>query len=130
MNRSPARLFGAIRVLVTLHVLLIFGQPVFAGLYLSGDYDMLSLHAQAANYVSYLSYLQLLATLVLGLLKGPRWPFFASLLLTAGETAQYFAGMAGALDLHIPLGVALVAAAALMTVGIWRQPESDGEAAS
>jgi hypothetical protein len=124
LSVRASRLLGAVRVLITIHALLIFGQPVFAGLYLSGDYDSLALHAAGANYVSYLSYLQVLVTLALWITRGPRWPFVASVLLTAGETAQYFAGLAGALDLHIPLGVALVASATVTTVAVWRPQET------
>ena len=51
---------------------------------------------------------------------GTRWPFWASLLLALGETGQFFAGRSGALDLHVPLGVALVTLATIMLVGIWR----------
>lgn len=124
LSRRAARVLDLLRVLISLHVVLIFGQPVFAGLYLSGDYDSLNLHALGADLVSYLSYLQLLVALVLWLVKGPRWLFAASLLLTLGETAQYFAGLAGALDLHLPLGVALITGAALLTVAAWRPQSS------
>nr|WP_221471464.1 hypothetical protein [Amycolatopsis umgeniensis] len=108
------------RVLVSAHAVAIIGQPVFAGGYLGGDYDMLWLHKWGADAVSYLAYAQILAALVLWLVRGPRWLFWVSLLLAAGETAQYLAGMAGALDLHIPLGVALVTGVVLTTIGIWR----------
>ncbi|KZB88513.1 hypothetical protein AVL48_00015 [Amycolatopsis regifaucium] len=108
------------RVLVSAHTVAIIGQPVFAGGYLGGDYDMLGLHRVGADAVSFLAYAQILAALVLWLVRGPRWLFWVSLLLAAGETAQYFAGMDGALDLHIPLGVALVAGMVLTTVALWR----------
>lgn len=108
------------RVLVSAHAVAIIGQPVFAGGYLGGDYDMLWLHRWGADAVSYLAYAQILAALVLWLVRGPRWLFWVSLLLAAGETAQYLAGMAGALDLHIPLGVALVTGVVLTTIAVWR----------
>ncbi|MGO1055251.1 hypothetical protein [Crossiella sp. CA198] len=108
------------RVLVSAHTVAIIGQPVFAGGYLAGDYDMLWLHRWGADAVSYLGYAQLLAALVLWLARGPRWLFWVSLLIALGETGQYFAGMAGALDLHLPLGVALVTAMALTTIAVWR----------
>ncbi|MEU3625416.1 hypothetical protein BS329_30920 [Amycolatopsis coloradensis] len=108
------------RVLVSAHAVAIIGQPVFAGGYLGGDYDMLWLHRWGADAVSYLAYAQILAALVLWLVRGPRWLFWISLLLAAGETAQYLAGMAGALDLHVPLGVALVTGVVLTTIAVWR----------
>ncbi len=108
------------RVLVSAHAVAIIGQPIFAGGYLGGDYDMLSLHRMGADAVSFLAYAQILAALALWLVRGPRWLFWVSLLLAAGETAQYFAGTDGALDLHIPLGVALVVGTALATIAVWR----------
>ncbi|SMC48741.1 hypothetical protein [Kibdelosporangium aridum] len=108
------------RVLVSAHAVAIIGQPVFAGGYLGGDYDMLWLHRWGADAVSFLAYAQVVAALVLWLKRGSRWVFGVSLLIAAGETAQYFAGLAGALDLHIPLGVALVTGMVLTTIGIWR----------
>ncbi len=108
------------RALVSVHTVAIIGQPVFAGGYLGGDYDMLWLHRWGADAVSFLAYAQILAALALWLVRGPRWLFWVSLLLAAGETAQYFAGLAGALDLHIPLGVALVTGMALTAIAVWR----------
>ena len=115
---------GVVRGFVTVHAVAIFGQPVFAGRYLIGDYDMLALHVFGADLVSYLGLAQLVPTALLWRRGGPRWPFWASLLLSLGETGQYFAGMAGALDLHVPLGVALITGASLMLVAIWRTGES------
>lgn len=108
------------RVLVSAHAVAIIGQPVFAGGYLGGDYDMLWPHRWGADVASYLGLAQVLAGLVLWLAHGPRWVFWAGLLLSAGEGVQYVAGLGGALALHIPLGVALVTAAVLMTIAVWR----------
>jgi hypothetical protein len=119
-RRPAAGWLLANRVLVSVHAVAITGQPVFAGGYLSGDYDMIWPHRWGADVVSVLGYAQVLAALVLWLVRGPRWLLWASVLIAAGETAQYFAGLAGALDLHIPLGVALVTAMALTTVAVWR----------
>ncbi|WP_020669125.1 hypothetical protein [Amycolatopsis nigrescens] len=119
--RVPGRrLLGVVRGFITVHVVAIFAQPVFAGSYLVGDYDMLALHALGADLVSYLGLAQLVPTALLWRRGGPRWPFWASLVLILGETGQYFAGLAGALDLHVPLGVALVTCASIMLFAIWR----------
>ncbi|WP_410643302.1 hypothetical protein [Amycolatopsis sp. lyj-346] len=56
---------------------------------------------------------------------GMRWPFWASLLLFLGESGQYFAGVSGALDLHVPLGVVLATCAAITLAGIWRTAGSE-----
>jgi hypothetical protein len=119
-SRSATRALLVNRVLVSAHAVAIIGQPVFAGGYLGGDYDMIWPHRWGADVVSYLGYAQVLAALVLWLVRGPRWLFGVSVLIAAGETGQYFAGLAGALDLHVPLGVALVTAMMLTTVAVWR----------
>lgn len=127
-EEAPARLpgravLGVVRGFVTVHAVAIFAQPVFAGSYLIGDYDMLALHAFGADLVFYLGLAQLVPSALLWWRGGTRWPFWASLLLALGETGQYSAGLAGALDLHVPLGVALVTLASIMVFAIWRTGE-------
>jgi hypothetical protein len=112
-----------VRAIAAVHVVAIFAQPVFAGRYLVGDYDMLAVHALGADLVFFLGLVQLTAALVLWWRGGVRWPAGVSLLLALGETGQYFAGLAGALDLHFPLGVALVTLATIMLVALSR-PQS------
>lgn len=123
--RLPGRtLLGVTRGFVTMHAVLIFGQPVLAGRYLTGDYDMLALHALGADLVFYIALAQLIPTALLWKRAGVRWPFWASLLLVVGETGQYFAGLSGVLDVHVPLGVALAALASVVVVAVWRNGES------
>lgn len=120
-RRVPGRwALAVMRAIATVHVVAIFAQPVSAGRYLIGDYDMLSLHALGADLVFYLGLVQLVAALVLWRRAGVRWPSGVSLLLALGETGQYFAGLAGSLDLHVPLGVALITLAAITLVALSR----------
>lgn len=119
-RRRTANTLLTLRVITSVHVVVTFGQSVFAGSYLSGDYDMLARHALGADVVTSLGYVQLAVAIVLWILGGPRWPAVATVLLVGAETGQYFAGMAGALDLHIPLGVAIMAGALLTGVTLWR----------
>jgi hypothetical protein len=113
-------LLRVLRWCVTVHTVAIFAQPVFAGHYMVGDYDMLAVHRLGADLVTYLGMTQVVLSALLWWRDGTRWPFWASLLLFLGESGQYFAGVAGALDLHVPLGVALATAASIMLVRIWR----------
>ena len=53
-----------LRAVVSAHVLAIFGQPVFAGMYLSGDYDALRWHAVNADVVTSVGYVQLVVAIV------------------------------------------------------------------
>ncbi|KDN20107.1 hypothetical protein DV20_21705 [Amycolatopsis rifamycinica] len=100
----------------------IAGQPVFAGVYLSGDYDGLRLHATGADVVTSLGYLQLIAAIVVWARLRRAWPFLATAAVVAAETVQYFAGLDGALWLHLPLGVLTVAGLVTLVVALWRRP--------
>lgn len=124
-RKAPPRprgrvVLGVLRGIVTVHTIAIFTQPVLAGRYLIGDYDMLALHTFGADLVTYLGVAQVVVSALLWWRGGTRWPFWASLLLFLGVSGQYFVGVSGALDLHVPLGVALAVFASIMLVAIWR----------
>ncbi|GAA1696869.1 hypothetical protein GCM10009745_48730 [Kribbella yunnanensis] len=108
--------------MVTVHVVAIFGQPVFAGVYLSGDYDGLRWHSLGADTVTFIGYLQLIVAIVVWVRLRRAWPFIGTAALVAAETIQYFAGLDGALWLHLPLGVLTIAALVVLFVAVWRQP--------
>jgi hypothetical protein len=111
-----------LRGVVSAHLVAICAQPVFAGVYLSGDFDGLSLHAAGADVVTSIGYLQVIVAVVVWVRLRQVWPFAASLAVVAAETVQYFAGLDGALWLHIPLGVMTVAAVVMLFVTVWRRP--------
>jgi len=114
----------ALRVTAAVHLVAIAGQPVFAGVYLSGDYDGLRLHAAGADVVTSLGYLQLVVALAVVVRVRLRlaWPLLATAAVAAAETVQYFAGLDGALWLHLPLGVLTVAGLVTLVVALWRRP--------
>ncbi|WP_225439672.1 hypothetical protein [Amycolatopsis eburnea] len=111
-----------LRAVAAGHVVAIAGQPVFAGVYLSGDYDALRLHATGADVVTSLAYLQLVVAVVVWVRLRRAWPFFATTAVAAAETVQYFAGLDGALWLHLPLGVLTVAGLVVLVAAVWRRP--------
>ena len=117
---SPAG--WVLRAVVSAHAVAIFGQPVFAGVYLSGDYEGLRLHAAGADAVTSIGYLQLIAAIVVWARLRQARPFLATLALVAAETVQYFAGLDGALWLHIPLGVMTVVALVVLFIAVWGRP--------
>ncbi|MFF4772003.1 hypothetical protein ACFY05_04020 [Microtetraspora fusca] len=111
-----------LRAVVSAHVVAIVGQPVFAGVYLSGDYDSLGWHAAGANAVTSIGYLQVIAAIIVWIRLRQVWPFVTTLGVVAAETVQYFAGLAGALWLHIPLGVMTIVALVVQFIDVWRRP--------
>lgn len=112
--------FAVLRVIAAAHAVAVFGQAVFAGRYLSGDYDMLGVHATVADVVAFLGLAQLACAVVLWWRGGLRWPTWMSLLVVLGEIGQYLAGQASALDLHVPLGVVLAILTTILLVALWR----------
>ncbi|MEO3876092.1 hypothetical protein ABGB18_45620 [Nonomuraea sp. B12E4] len=117
-----------LRAVVSAHVVAIVGQPVFAGVYLTGDYDSLRWHAVGADVVTSLGYLQVIAAIMVWVRLRHPWPFLATMAVVAAETVQYFAGLDGALWLHIPVGVMTIAALVVLFIAVWRQPLPKREA--
>jgi hypothetical protein len=111
-----------LRAIATVLLMAGFGQPAFAGVYLSGDFDGLAWHVAGADLMSYLSIGQVGAAVAVWIRVRRAWPLWASLGLAAGVTAQYVAGMEGALWLHLPLGVALIAGIAGTFTALWLRP--------
>ncbi|WP_202638027.1 hypothetical protein [Bailinhaonella thermotolerans] len=116
------------RAAVTAHAAAIIGQPVFAGVYLTGDFDALRWHATGADVVTSIGYAQLVAAVAVWVRLRRAEPFLATLAVVAAETAQYFAGLEGALWLHVPLGVMTVAALVVQFIAVWLRPLARREA--
>ncbi|MGB3306839.1 MAG: hypothetical protein WBA63_11690 [Thermomicrobiales bacterium] len=108
------------RVLVTIQVIQLFNQSVFAGQFLSGDFGALKSHRDHAIFALITMIVIALAAL---LLKWPGggtlWPFAASAGLSFLIYVQIELGYMRSLALHIPLGVAIIVAASFMTVWSW-----------
>jgi hypothetical protein len=75
-----------------------------------------------ADSLSFISIAQVGAAVAVWIRVRRAWPFWASLALMLGGVAQYFAGMDGALWLHLPLGVALIAGITVVTAALWMRP--------
>ncbi|WP_173530234.1 hypothetical protein [Nonomuraea antri] len=110
------------RAVVSAHTVAIAAQPVFAGVYLTGDFDSLRRHAIGADVTTSIGYLQLIVAIVLWVRLRRAWPFLATAGVVAAENVQYFAGLDGALWLHVPLGVMSVAAVVVQFISVWRRP--------
>ncbi|WP_245764757.1 hypothetical protein [Nonomuraea jiangxiensis] len=109
-----------LRVLSTLHLAGVLGQAALAGLFVTGDVDLLAWHRNNGAVTHMLLYLQLLAAILLwrpG--RGPLWPALAGLGLVVAETTQITLGQARILQLHFPLGMAIFGLSALFTAWTW-----------
>ncbi|MEW2490703.1 hypothetical protein [Streptomyces sp. NPDC048411] len=110
------------RAAVTIHTVAAFGQPVFAGVYLTGEIGGLDWHAQGANLVFSLGLLQAAVGGAASRRMRRLWPLAVSVLIFAAETGQYTAGLSGLLWVHIPLGVMIIAALAVLSAAVWVRP--------
>lgn len=122
-GRRPPRpgLLALLRVVVTVHALAVFAQPVLAGQFLSGNFDMVAVHGGVAILIQLFGVLQLPAAVLLrwpG--RGPLWPIGASVLLVLAEALQIGFGYARLLNLHVPLGVSIVSGMLLLLIWVWR----------
>ena len=122
VSRRTRPVEWAFRFVVSAHVVAIVGQPVFAGVYLTGDFDSLRWHAVGADVVTSIGYLQVILAVVVWVRLRRAGPFLATVAVVAAETVQYVAGLDGALWLHIPLGVMTVAALVVQFVAVWWRP--------
>ncbi|MFF7789815.1 hypothetical protein [Streptomyces sp. NPDC007991] len=119
----PSGLAGLLfRAAVTVHTVAAFGQPVFAGVYLTGEIGGLDWHARGADVVFSLGLLQAVAGAAAWARTRRLWPTAVSVLIVAAETGQYMAGLSGLLWVHLPLGVMIIAALAVLSAAVWVRP--------
>ncbi|WSQ08613.1 hypothetical protein OG604_13000 [Streptomyces sp. NBC_01231] len=101
-------------------LLLTLAQPVLAGMFITGDTDLLDVHALNATLVSVMSWLTVAAAVTLWRPGGgPAWPIGLTLLIAGLVEAQSGFGYARQLSLHIPLGVSLVAGLTAQTYWVF-----------
>ncbi|MGW0333142.1 hypothetical protein ACWD0J_14940 [Streptomyces sp. NPDC003011] len=110
----------ALRGCTCVLLLLTLAQPVLAGMFVTGDTDLLDLHALNATLVSVMSWLTVAAAVTLWRPGGgPVWPAGLTLVIAGLVEAQSGFGYARQLALHIPLGVALVAGLTAQTYWVF-----------
>ncbi|HEU4540750.1 MAG TPA: hypothetical protein VFR23_06445 [Jiangellaceae bacterium] len=109
-----------LRVLVLLTAVLVFLQPVWAGLFVTGNVGMLGLHSAGHIFISLMLLLQIVAAvLVWRPGGGPSWPVWTSigLFLLVGVQAGF--GFARVLAVHIPVGVLTFGLTVAMLIAAW-----------
>ncbi|GAA4549329.1 hypothetical protein [Pseudonocardia xishanensis] len=116
----PRATLWLLRILLTVHVLAVLGQPVLAGLFLSGDVDAIAVHGAVGSALAAVGLLLVGAALlhVLGG-RGRLWILPVTVALFLAEGLQIGFGFAGLLNLHIPLGVLIVTGSILLAAWAW-----------
>ena len=121
LGRGPGWIGWPLRSVAVLHLFGVLAQAVFAGLFVTGDVDMLAWHRTNGGFTHVTLYLQLVASILLWRpARGPAWPALAAAGLVAAETLQVVAGQERVLAVHFPLGMAVFGATTVLTVLVWR----------
>jgi hypothetical protein len=106
-----------LRAALTVEALTAVAQPLLAGRYLSGDFDALLVHAANAGLVLFANMAAFAAAVLYWLAgRGTGWPALTLAGLFVTVIAQIAVGALRLLAIHIPLGVAIVAAAIALAV--------------
>jgi hypothetical protein len=108
------------RFLLTGHLVAVLAQPVLAGRYLTGDVDAIEVHGLVGSLLSLVA-MALIAGAAGYVLagRGRLWVFPVMVLLFLAEGLQIGAGHSRELQVHVPLGVAIVVAAVLLAAWVW-----------
>ncbi|GAA2756726.1 hypothetical protein [Actinopolymorpha rutila] len=118
---GPRATLWLLRLVALVHAGLVVGQPVLAGIYLSGRFDALATHSLNAGLVILACMVQFGAALVYvwpG--RGRGWPALVTAMLFFAEGIQTGMGYAGKLAVHVPLGVAVVTTQVVLVVWLFR----------
>lgn len=118
--RVPGWAAWLLRVLTLLTAVLVLLQPVWAGLFVTGNVGMLGLHSAGHIFISLALLVQMVAAvLVWRPGRGPAWPIWTTvgMFLLVGMQAGF--GYARMLSLHIPLGVFTFGLAVAMLIAAW-----------
>jgi hypothetical protein len=103
----------------TAHLVLVLAQPVLAGMFLTGDVDAIAVHSAIGTALGLVELVLLAATVAYVVRRGRLWVLPAAVLLFLAVGFQIAMGYTRALQVHIPLGVAIVTAAVLLAIWVW-----------
>lgn len=116
-GRSGQAIVWALRIALALLMLALFAQVALAGLFITGDVDMLKAHSENSN--TGIATLDLFVLLFAILLRwpgrGPVGPMWVSILLVVLLEVQAGLGFLRLVAWHIPFGVAVIVVAAVFT---------------
>jgi hypothetical protein len=120
-NRTVSWTRWLLRVTVTIEAILAIAQPIFIGAFLQGNYSALTWHKTNATLVGAAAFAMTVAAVLHwrpG--RGPGWMALACVAVAAAIVVQIVFGYSRTLAIHIPLGVLVVTASALLLVRSWR----------
>jgi hypothetical protein len=119
-TRRPRVTLWTLRVLFSVHLVAVLAQPVLAGRYLTGDVDAIKAHGLIGSLLALVA-----MSLIAGALayvvggRGQLWVLPVTVLVFLAEGFQIGMGYSRQLQVHVPLGVAIVVTAVLLAAWIW-----------
>jgi hypothetical protein len=125
--RRPRVTLWLLRTVLTVHVVAVLGQPIWAGMFLTGDLDAITVHAAIGSALAAWDLLVIGAAIAYALAARARvWVPLAAVaqFLLVGFQIEF--GYARELQWHIPLGVALVVASLLAVFWVWTPSAARG----
>lgn len=118
-DRRPRLSLWSLRLATTVHLVMVLAQPVLAGLFLTGDVDAIEVHGVVGSVLAAVSLVLIGLTLVYVFRRGRLWVLPVAAVLFVAVGLQIGLGYSRALAVHVPLGVAIVAASVLLAVWVW-----------
>lgn len=111
----------ALRIVMTAHPLAVLMQAVFAGRFMSGDFEMLRAHFVNSQVVGALGLAETALAVIYWRPGGGRgWPALACLGISIAVPLQIASGIERVIGVHVPLAIAIFAASTLLAVWAWR----------
>ncbi|WP_281689026.1 hypothetical protein [Pseudonocardia thermophila] len=117
--RRPRLSLWLLRAVLTVHLVAAAGQPVFAGLFLTGDLDAITAHGVVGSTLAAWDLLLIGTAIGYGLAARRWWVPFAAVGVFLLVGFQIGFGYARELQLHVPLGVAITTLSVLAVIWVW-----------
>ncbi|WP_433333467.1 hypothetical protein [Spirillospora sp. CA-294931] len=115
----PPRFFGLMKATSVFLAVALLTQGITAGQLMS-DEDGAQLHHATSGVVSFALLLQAVAALLVWRAGRGSWRYLAvTLLLMVFTSVQFLVGSSGDVAVHVPLGVALFGAGAVLVAQVW-----------
>lgn len=116
----PAWALWTLRISTAAIAVLVFLQPVFAGLFITGDVGILRLHSAMADIITVLTLFQILAAILLWWpARGAAWPMWACTGFFLAAGFQTGLGHGRVIAAHIPTGVLVFGFAIVLALASW-----------
>jgi hypothetical protein len=125
--RRPRVTLWLLRAVLTVHVVAVLSQPVWAGMFLTGDIDAITVHGTIGSVLAAWD-LVLIGTAITYAIavRGRLWVPLVAVAMFLLVGFQIGFGYARELQWHVPLGVAIVTASLLAGFWVWTPSAARG----